>query len=62
MAQEWVLTGGEDHALLATFPRGAVLPAGWRAIGVVQAEEGAALLLDRQPWRGRGGWTHFSDD
>src|SRR3954449_9638411 len=25
----WVLTGGEDHALVATFPAAAVLPAGW---------------------------------
>ena len=29
----WVLTGGEDHALLATFPAGAQLPDGWTAIG-----------------------------
>src|SRR4051794_3433250 len=29
----WVLTGGEDHALLATFPAGAALPDGWTAIG-----------------------------
>jgi thiamine-monophosphate kinase len=32
----WVLTGGEDHALLATFPPRAVLPEGWRAIGEVK--------------------------
>src|SRR3954470_22001052 len=29
----WVLTGGEDHALVATFPAGATLPEGWVAIG-----------------------------
>src|SRR4051812_15827390 len=33
----WVLTGGEDHALLATFPPEAVLPEGWTAIGAVSA-------------------------
>ena len=32
----WVLSGGEDHALLATFPRKAVLPAGWVAVGTVR--------------------------
>jgi thiamine-monophosphate kinase len=31
----WVLTGGEDHALLATFPPDAVLPEGWTAVGAV---------------------------
>ena len=33
----WVLTGGEDHALLATFPAAADLPAGFVRIGVVEA-------------------------
>ena len=32
----WVLTGGEDHALLATFPADAALPDGWTAIGTVR--------------------------
>lgn len=30
---QWVLAGGEDHALVATFP--AVPPPGWRSIGTV---------------------------
>ena len=29
----WVLTGGEDHALVATFPPRVELPEGWTAIG-----------------------------
>src|SRR4051794_22990395 len=29
----WVLTGGEDHALVATFPGGTELPNGWVGIG-----------------------------
>jgi thiamine-monophosphate kinase len=32
----WVLTGGEDHALVATFPAWVELPEGWVAIGSVQ--------------------------
>jgi thiamine-monophosphate kinase len=32
----WVLTGGEDHALLATFPPGAALPEGWAVVGEVR--------------------------
>jgi len=33
----WVLSGGEDHALLACFPAAATLPAGFRVIGRVRA-------------------------
>ncbi|TWS27090.1 thiamine-phosphate kinase, partial [Tsukamurella conjunctivitidis] len=36
-AERWVRTGGEDHALLATFPAGTTLPPGWRAIGAAAA-------------------------
>ena len=31
----WVLTGGEDHSLAATFPPGKRLPPRWRLIGTV---------------------------
>jgi thiamine-monophosphate kinase len=51
-----VLGGGEDHALVATFP-GAV-PAGWRAIGVV-LDGPARVLVDGTPWTGPGGWRSF---
>ncbi|MBM9468080.1 thiamine-phosphate kinase [Nakamurella sp. YIM 132084] len=34
-ASTWVLTGGDDHALVATFPAGAALPDGWQPIGTV---------------------------
>nr|WP_246327911.1 thiamine-phosphate kinase [Garicola koreensis] len=34
-ALEWVLTGGEDYSLLATFSADAKLPTGFRAIGTV---------------------------
>jgi thiamine-monophosphate kinase len=33
----WVLTGGEDHGLVATFPARAVLPDGWTAVGSVRS-------------------------
>ncbi len=32
---QWVLTGGEDHAIVATFPPDAKLPARWKVIGEV---------------------------
>ena len=32
-ALRWVLTGGEDHSLAATFPPGTRLPPRWRVIG-----------------------------
>jgi thiamine-monophosphate kinase len=41
----WVLTGGEDHALLATFPAGAALPEGWAAIGAVHEAHGTPGVL-----------------
>jgi thiamine-monophosphate kinase len=52
------LTGGEDHALLATFPAVTALPGGFRRIGSVVAGEG--LLLDGRPYDERGGWDPFA--
>lgn len=52
----WVLTGGEDHALLATFPPGA-LPASFRPVGRVGSGKG--VTLDGEPWVGSFGWDHF---
>lgn len=46
----WVLTGGEDHALVATFPAGTPLPGGWLEIGVVRdAEPHAGVRVDGRP-------------
>src|SRR5665648_1154686 len=63
----WVLTGGEDHGLLATFPPGAV-PAPFRVVGEVTApaQQGAGklagtVLVDGALWRGSPGWDHFRD-
>jgi thiamine-monophosphate kinase len=56
-ALTWVLTGGEDHALAATFPPSTVLPPRWDIIGRVR--EGEGVLVDGQPWTGSPGWDHF---
>jgi len=55
---EWVMTGGEDHGLLATFPPDATLPAGFVACGRVLEGPPAALVAG-QVWAGGSGWDHF---
>jgi thiamine-monophosphate kinase len=46
----WVLTGGEDHALLATFPGGTALPDGWTAIGeVLESRHDPAVYVSGEP-------------
>jgi thiamine-monophosphate kinase len=54
----WVLTGGEDHALAATFPPGTSLPGHWSVIGTVRPGHGVAL--NSRPADGRNGWDHFA--
>lgn len=56
----WLLTGGEDHALVATFPPDVELPAGWTAIGSVRAGEPEVLVEGRAYTGGPAGWDHFS--
>ena len=60
-ALAWVLTGGEDHALAATFPPGVALPTRWTVIGEVRAGpgDGYSISVDGQPWTGSAGWDHF---
>ncbi len=69
---DWVLTGGEDHALLACFPPDATLPASFRRIGTVRPQaEGSTpdpgagggpvgVRLAGEPITGSGGWQHFA--
>ena len=52
-----VLGGGDDHALLATFPASAALPDGWTVIGSVAA--GSGVTVDGAAYDGPAGWTHF---
>jgi thiamine-monophosphate kinase len=59
---QWVLTGGEDHAIVATFPAGAKLPARWRRIGEVLAPAAQPqVTVDGAAWDRAGGWDHFGD-
>jgi thiamine-monophosphate kinase len=53
---DWVLAGGDDHALAATFPPDAALPPGWSVIGLVRAGNDARVTgrSDVYP-----GWEHF---
>jgi thiamine-monophosphate kinase len=55
----WLLTGGEDHALAATFPADVELPAGWTAIGDARAGD-PAVTVDGAPYEGAPGWDHFA--
>jgi thiamine-monophosphate kinase len=52
----WVLAGGEDHALVATF--GAAPPTGWRAVGRV-LDGPARVLIDGEQWHSDSGWQSF---
>jgi thiamine-monophosphate kinase len=52
----WVLTGGDDYALVATFPRGTVLSDAWCEIGIVS--EGEGVRVDGRRWP-VGGHEHF---
>jgi len=56
---DFVLTGGEDHALVATVPPGAVLPEGVERVGIVKAGSGVRVI----GWKPTGvGWDHFGRD
>ena len=53
----WLLGGGEDHALAATFPSDVDLPMAWSVVGRVA--RGDDVLVDGVPWSGPRGWTSF---
>ncbi|MGO4258824.1 thiamine-phosphate kinase [Marmoricola sp. RAF53] len=57
----FVLGGGEDHPLVATFPAGTVLPEGFRDIGTVSTAAGETgnVTVDGQAYEGEEGWSHF---
>jgi thiamine-monophosphate kinase len=54
----WVLAGGDDHPLVATFPPGVALGEDWLVIGAVREGEGVTVngraFLDAPL-----GWDHF---
>lgn len=62
-ATQWLLTGGEDHGLLATFPPDVPLPAPFRRIGAVTERSTDLVLVAGAPPRvASTGWDHFGDE
>lgn len=62
----WVLTGGEDHALAATFPAATALPDPWQPIGTVTGlgvtiSDRAAVTVDGEAYAGPQGYSHFAE-
>ncbi|WP_028655944.1 thiamine-phosphate kinase [Nocardioides sp. J54] len=58
----FILGGGDDHALLATFPAGTALPDGWTRIGSVgpaPVEGDPRVTVDGASYDGPTGWSHF---
>lgn len=55
---EWVLGGGEDHGLLATFPQDVLLPPGFTAVGSVRP--GSPLVTLASQATALRGWDHFA--
>jgi len=56
---DWVLYGGEDHSLLATFPQGVEIPRGFKVIGKVIERQGVPVLLGGAPLEPKG-WDSVS--
>jgi thiamine-monophosphate kinase len=63
LALRWVLTGGEDHPLLATFPPGPVPPP-YRPIGTAVWQGDLGVLVGGRPPAelvgAETGWDHFA--
>jgi thiamine-monophosphate kinase len=58
---QFILGGGEDHAIIATFGSATNLPEGFTAIGSVAeaGESGAVVTVDGAAYDGPSGWSHF---
>ena len=59
-ALDWVIDGGEDHSLLATFPADAKLPRAFKIIGQVVSKGAYRVTLDGAPLD-EGGWDSTRD-
>jgi len=56
----FVLTGGDDYGLLATFPSGTGLPDGWRQVGEVLGEGApGSVTVDGAEYEDATGHQHF---
>lgn len=56
---DWILTGGDDNALVAMFSPGLALPDPWRVVGRVSAGQGVSV--DGSAYEGELGHAHFRD-
>ncbi len=58
---QFILGGGDDHAIVATFSPGTDLPEGFTSIGSASApgEGGAVVTVDGATYEGPRGWSHF---
>jgi thiamine-monophosphate kinase len=54
-----VLGGGDDHALVATFPDTAAVPDGWTVVGEALDGPPGTVTVDGTAYDGPTGWTHF---
>ncbi|MEV0126921.1 thiamine-phosphate kinase [Dactylosporangium sp. NPDC050688] len=60
----WILAGGDDHAIAATFPPSVELPDDWRVVGEVMPASlftaGDGVTVDGRRYTGGApGWDHF---
>lgn len=56
-AGAWLLTGGDDHAIAATFPADTPLTDDWRVVGHVR--QGSGVTVDGECYDVPAGWDHF---
>ncbi|MET0468972.1 MAG: thiamine-phosphate kinase [Aeromicrobium sp.] len=57
-ALDFVLTGGDSYALVATFGADTTVPDGWTRIGLVS--DGAGVTVDGETYDGPDGHRHFT--
>ena len=57
----FVFTGGDDHALAATFPSPEAVPAGWLVVGAAgfADDDHSGVLMDGAVWESPAGFDHF---
>lgn len=55
----WMLTGGDDHALVACFPAKKRLPKGFSGIGTI-TDGPPRVTVDGANFEGPSGFTHFA--
>lgn len=59
---QWILTGGEDHALVGTFAPDRAIPLGWKVIGRARqggVDSAGRVTVDGRVRGERPGWSSF---